>query len=112
MNSSIAWNPSLGSDCSGLYDGWWVCISVRPASVSVDLGWTTTQGTVDIPTITANYTPTSFPPIDPSFTASPTQNGVVSGCKSFYQAKAVSFFSLSFTNPLFPYLHPVMAHLV
>ncbi|KAH6847621.1 hypothetical protein B0I37DRAFT_431340 [Chaetomium sp. MPI-CAGE-AT-0009] len=87
MANLLAWNPALGADCSGLYDGWWVCISVRPAS-NIDIGWTTTAGNVEIPTITANYTPTTFSPVDASFTASPTLEGLVSGCKSFYQAKA------------------------
>lgn len=95
MASSIEWNPAIDSDCSGLYDGWWVCISVRPASAGVDLGWTTTEGTVNLPTITANYTPSSTTPIDASFTASPTQAGLVSGCKSFYQAKDVSLLQTS-----------------
>jgi len=66
-----------------------VCISVRPASQGADLGWTSTQGTASIPTITANYTPSSTSPIDSSFTPVPTQAGIVSGCKSFYQAKVV-----------------------
>ncbi|KAK4143426.1 uncharacterized protein C8A04DRAFT_37436 [Dichotomopilus funicola] len=86
LSNLLAWNPALHSDCSGLYDGWWLCISVRPSS-NIDIGWTTTEGSVDIPTITANYTPTTFPAIDPSFTASPTQPGIVSGCLSYYQAK-------------------------
>ena len=97
--SRLAWNPALGADCSGLYDGWWVCISVRPAS-NIELGWTTTAGNVDIPTITANFTPSTLPPIDASFTASPTLDGTVSGCKSFYQAKAVGLISFQVSSSL------------
>ena len=51
---------------------------------------------MEIPTITANFTPSTLPPIDASFTASPTRDGMVSGCKSFYQAKAVSITLLRF----------------
>lgn len=64
---------------------------------------------MSIPTITANYTPTSFPPIDDTFTASPTQAGLISGCKSFYQAREVclylqfrfgfTFYGISNTHP-------------
>jgi hypothetical protein len=74
-----------------LYDGWWVCISVRIAADDPGLTWiTTAAGTASIPTVTGTYTPTTITPVDASFTASPVQDGIVSGCKAFYQAKDVS----------------------
>ncbi|KAL1957768.1 hypothetical protein VTO42DRAFT_5486 [Malbranchea cinnamomea] len=81
------WNPALLDDCSGLYEGWWICVSVRVQNVTVSFGWTTTDAPADVPTLTEEYTPTTFPPINSSFTASPTQSGIVSGCQVFYQAR-------------------------
>ncbi|KAK3395012.1 hypothetical protein B0H63DRAFT_385493 [Podospora didyma] len=84
----LAWNPALGSDCAGLYDGWWVCISVKVASVDISIGYTTTDAPADVPTLTGSYTPTTYPTVNTSFTASPTQAGLVSGCKAFFQAQS------------------------
>lgn len=83
---SLSWNPTLNSDCSGLFAGWWVCIGTPPTSTE-QFAWTTTGATAVIPTFTGNYTFTTFPEVDSSFTASPTQTGIVSGCLSYYQAQ-------------------------
>jgi hypothetical protein len=62
---------SVQIDCSGLYDGWWVCIGVVVETVTVSLGWTTTDEPADVPTLTGEYTPTTFPSVDFTFTAHP-----------------------------------------
>jgi hypothetical protein len=86
---SLSWNPALDSDCSGLYDGWWVCIAIQPQSVTVTFDYTVTATSAEIPDPTA-WTPTTFPATDASFTATPTQAGIASDCKAFRQAKDVS----------------------
>ncbi len=79
-----------------------MCISVRPASDSGGLEWiTTTAGTASIPIVTGTYTPTTITPVDASFTASPVQAGIVSGCKAFFQAKDVSAAVLSSSDSYF-----------
>lgn len=89
MCHSLSWNPALDSDCSGLYDGWWVCIAIQPQSVTVTFDYTVTATSVEVPDPTA-WTPTTFPAVDTSFAATPTQAGLVSDCKAFHQAKDVS----------------------
>ncbi|KAK3897849.1 hypothetical protein C8A05DRAFT_47667 [Staphylotrichum tortipilum] len=61
---------------------------IRP-STQTALGCTTAggAGTASIPTVTGTYNPTTITPVDASFTALPVQDGIVSGCKAFYQAK-------------------------
>lgn len=83
----LAWNPAIGSDCSGLYDGWWVCVSVPAPSITIPFGWTTTLLGGPEPTLVANYTPTVFPTVDASFDPEPTQAGIIPGCLAYYQAK-------------------------
>lgn len=93
MCFSLSWNPAVDSDCSGLYDGWWVCIAIQPQSVTVTFDYTSTATSVKVPDSTA-WTPTTFPTMDPSFTAEPTQAGLVSDCKAFQQAQDVSIMLL------------------
>jgi hypothetical protein len=80
----------VDSDCSGLYDGWWVCIAVQPQSVTVSFEYAVTEGPVELPSTTV-HTPTVFPTADSNFDPSPTQPGIASNCKAFQQAKDVSF---------------------
>ncbi|EEP82317.1 predicted protein [Uncinocarpus reesii 1704] len=82
----LEWNPTLGVDCSGLFVGWWVCVMVRPRTTET-FTWITADTPADVPTLTGEYTPTPFPSVNSSFTASPTQSGIVPGCLSFYYSK-------------------------
>jgi hypothetical protein len=93
--SRLEWNPALDSDCSGLYVDWWVCIGVQPQSVTASFEYITSAPAVVVPTKTGDYTPTTFPAVDSSFTASPTQAGLATNCQAFYQAQSVSAFALS-----------------
>ncbi|KAL3472687.1 hypothetical protein BJX99DRAFT_249450 [Aspergillus californicus] len=63
------WNPSVGTDCSGLWANSYVCISV----IGHNPG--TTTATVPPPTTTAPG-------------PSPTQPGLVTTCTSFYKVQA------------------------
>jgi LysM repeat protein len=60
------WNPSVGSDCSGLYAGYYYCVAVP--------GTPTTRTSVS-PTVTSS-------PTGPS----PTQSGIISSCTKYYKA--------------------------
>lgn len=84
---SLAWNPALDQDCSGLYFDWWVCVGIQPRS-SLTLTFFPEAANVTIPSYNP-FTPTVFPTINSSFTAVPTQPGLASDCQSFYQANAV-----------------------
>jgi hypothetical protein len=97
MPHSHKWNPTLGSDCSGLYYGWWVCIGIQPQTVTARFEYTITAAPVVVPAFTGQYTPTIFPQVNSSFTATPTQSGLAQDCRAFHQAVAVS---------LPPALHP------
>jgi hypothetical protein len=66
-----SWNSALNGDCSGLWPDYYYCVG-RAASTT-----TTTTATKATTTTTAiNPTPT------------PTQSGMVAGCKSFYLVKS------------------------
>ncbi|KAF1359810.1 hypothetical protein EJ07DRAFT_82962, partial [Lizonia empirigonia] len=86
MAEFLSWNPALDSDCSGLYDGWWVCVAIQPQSVTVTFDYTVTTTPVEVPDPTA-WTPTTFPAVNASFNATPTQAGIASDCKAFHQAE-------------------------
>ncbi|CAG8979166.1 hypothetical protein HYALB_00000300 [Hymenoscyphus albidus] len=79
-----AWNPALGDDCSGLYDSWWYCIDIQAQS---SLTLSDDKSTMTIPPMFP-LTPTTFPAVNTSFTATPTQAGIAKGCQAFHQAVA------------------------
>lgn len=68
LSDLYSWNPALNGDCSGLWPDYYICVG-RGGSTG-----TTTTTTIKTTTTTtaANTTPT------------PTQTGMVSGCKGFY----------------------------
>jgi hypothetical protein len=80
------WNPSVESDCSLLYAGYWYCVSVRDTDTTTT---TTTTTTTVNPTATTTMatttkpTATSIPP-----KPSPTQAGLTEDCKEFYKVEA------------------------
>lgn len=69
-----SWNPAVGSSCSSLWLGYYVCVGVSESATTT----TTTKATT---TTTSNPTTTT------ASGPSPTQSGMVSGCTSYYQAK-------------------------
>jgi hypothetical protein len=77
MNAGIsiadlyAWNPALGGDCSGLWDGYAYCIHLSTSS-----GTTTAPGTTTTPTTTPATTTTVTPP-------GPTQAGIIATCDTY-----------------------------
>lgn len=68
----VAWNPAVGSTCSGMWANTYACVSIighNPSST------TTTTTTTAPPTTTSASGP------------SPTQSGLISTCETFYKAQ-------------------------
>lgn len=86
---SLEWNPTIKSDCSGLYVGWWVCIGIQPQTVTETFEYTITPPPLSVPPSPTKYTPTTFPPINSSFTYTPTLPDLSTDCEGFHQATAV-----------------------
>ncbi|KAH7148159.1 hypothetical protein DER46DRAFT_564771 [Fusarium sp. MPI-SDFR-AT-0072] len=63
------WNPAVKTDCSALQPDYWVCIGVKASQTSISSRTTKTSTSGGITTPT------------------PTQAGMVMGCKSFYKVK-------------------------
>ncbi|KAM7188785.1 hypothetical protein V8F33_010448 [Rhypophila sp. PSN 637] len=79
-----AWNPALGSDCSGLYLYYWICVGIQPQT-SLTVHWPT-NATLELPpyvTWTGPPVPTTFEP----FTPSPTQGALPTDCLAWYKAR-------------------------
>ncbi|PNP85446.1 hypothetical protein FNYG_01275 [Fusarium nygamai] len=67
LDDFYKWNPAVKSDCSGLQPNFYVCVGVQSKPTSVPTRSTGTSSSSGL------VTPT------------PTQTGMVKGCKSFYQ---------------------------
>ncbi|OIW22890.1 hypothetical protein CONLIGDRAFT_719454 [Coniochaeta ligniaria NRRL 30616] len=76
----FAWNPVVGSDCSGLYVMYWVCVGIQPQT-SLTLVYPTTSPTIpdEVP-----WTSTPLPSVDYNFTPSPTQGPLPTNCANYY----------------------------
>ncbi|KAF5692428.1 hypothetical protein FDENT_2950 [Fusarium denticulatum] len=70
----LAWNPAVGKDCSSLWKGYWVCISVEGYK----------------PTTTTTAKPTTTRPANGITTPSPIQDGMVKNCDKFHQIKSTT----------------------
>ncbi|EEQ31172.1 LysM domain-containing protein [Microsporum canis CBS 113480] len=88
MKEFLEWNPTIKSDCSGLYVGWWVCIGIQPQTVTETFEYTITPPPLSVPPSPTKYTPTTFPPINSSFTYTPTLPDLSTDCEGFHQATA------------------------
>lgn len=69
LTDFYSWNPAVGTDCSGLQPDVYVCIGVS-------------ESTTATPTVTTAATTTTS--TGGIVTPTPTQDGMVSGCTSFY----------------------------
>ena len=92
-NGSFAWNPQVGTDCSGLYIGYWVCVGIQiqqGITVTLSLGAPNATGTgeASFPPF-ETLTPTQTPTLDPSFEPTPYHGTPPSNCVHYYQARAV-----------------------
>ncbi|RDW72383.1 uncharacterized protein DSM5745_07555 [Aspergillus mulundensis] len=65
VDDFLTWNPAVGEDCAGLWAEYYYCVGV--------------PGTPTTPLPTPTTTPTPTGP-------SPTQDGIVENCTTFYQA--------------------------
>ncbi|KAK6072405.1 LysM domain-containing protein [Seiridium cupressi] len=84
LSDFLEWNPTIGSDCSGLYVSWWVCVGIQ-SQTSVTLTWSTSATNATVPASTA-YTSPASTSVDFAFTADPVQTGIPSSCQSYYLA--------------------------
>ena len=82
IDDLLDWNPSLLDDCSGLTMGYFVCVSIQPRN-SLTLTFNPT-GPAEIPNSTAWIPPTPYPPVDTSFTPTPTQGPLPTSCTNYY----------------------------
>ncbi|KAM5349378.1 hypothetical protein ACJ41O_005883 [Fusarium nematophilum] len=64
----LKWNPAVEKDCSGLWAGYWVCVSVEGYK----------------PTTTTAAKPTTTKPANGIKTPEPIQNGMVKNCEKFH----------------------------
>ncbi|WAO97001.1 Hypothetical protein NCS54_01469900 [Fusarium falciforme] len=70
----LKWNPAVEEDCSGLWAGYWVCVSVEGYK----------------PTTTTVAKPTTTKPANGIKTPEPIQNGMVKNCEKFHQIKSTT----------------------
>ncbi|KAI1049558.1 hypothetical protein LB505_008065 [Fusarium chuoi] len=70
----LAWNPAVGKDCSSLWKGYWVCVSVEGYK----------------PATTTTAKPTTTKPANGIATPSPIQDGMVKNCEKFHQIKSTT----------------------
>ncbi|KAK2938794.1 LysM domain [Fusarium oxysporum f. sp. vasinfectum] len=74
LSQFIAWNPAVEKDCSGLWVGYWVCVSVEGYK----------------PTTTTAAKPTTTKPANGILTPSPIQDSMVKNCEKFHQIKSTT----------------------
>ncbi|KAH8896311.1 hypothetical protein GQ53DRAFT_743558 [Thozetella sp. PMI_491] len=79
----FAWNPVVGSDCTGLYVMYWVCVGIQPQT-SLTLEYPPTTPTIpdEVP-----WTSTPLPSVDYNFTPSPTQGPLPTNCANYYYSQ-------------------------
>jgi hypothetical protein len=70
----FAWNPAVEKDCSGLWVGYWVCVSVEGYK----------------PTTTTKDTATTTLPANGIKTPSPIQNNMNKNCNKFHQVMSTT----------------------
>ncbi|KAF2790994.1 carbohydrate-binding module family 18 protein [Melanomma pulvis-pyrius CBS 109.77] len=80
LDNLYLWNPALNGDCSGLFPGYYVCISRTPVSTSITKPSTTTPKTSTLISTLKTSTITSKPPITSTKTIStaPTPTKAIS----------------------------------
>ncbi|KAF4952928.1 hypothetical protein FGADI_6361 [Fusarium gaditjirri] len=74
LSQFLAWNPAVGKDCTSLWKGYWVCVSVEGYK----------------PATTTTAKPTTTKPANGIATPSPIQDGMVKNCEKFHQIKSTT----------------------
>ncbi|KAI1056071.1 hypothetical protein LB507_001494 [Fusarium sp. FIESC RH6] len=74
LDQFVAWNPAVEKGCSGLWVGYWVCVSVE--------GYKPTTTTATAATMTK--------PANGISTPSPIQDSMVKNCEKFHQIKSTT----------------------
>ena len=70
----VKWNPAVGATCDGIWAKTWYCVGVP--------GFPTARPTITSPALSSTQSPTSTGSPKPS----PTQEGLIESCTSFYFA--------------------------
>ncbi|KAK4465898.1 LysM domain-containing protein [Cladorrhinum samala] len=83
----LQWNPALGAKCQGLEAGWYVCVGISASgtggtSATSSSVTSTSSGGAAQSTTTSSSAASSTVSAMP--TPTPTQAGMVAGCKEFY----------------------------
>ncbi|KAK1830153.1 hypothetical protein QBC39DRAFT_309685 [Podospora conica] len=82
-----AWNPAIGSDCSGLYVYHYVCVGIRPQT-SLKVDWNTASTTMSLPEyVSVTQTPLPTYDYDEPFVPTPTHGPLPTDCLNWYQAQ-------------------------
>ncbi|KAE8389383.1 hypothetical protein BDV23DRAFT_173122 [Aspergillus alliaceus] len=107
-NQFTTWNPQIGSGCSGLWLGYYVCvkiIGVAPTTTTTTTlyAWNTQIGTncgglwagyyVCVSIVGANPKPTTTTTGNGIATPTPTQTGMTGNCKKFTSITLANFYS-------------------
>ncbi|WXC44134.1 hypothetical protein QX201_003869 [Fusarium graminearum] len=80
MEAFVSWNPSVGTDCSGLETGFSYCVEVNDGLPrESDVPKTTSNPSLPIVTVKPSPTGSAKP--------SPTQDGLIDTCSDFYFAQ-------------------------
>ncbi|RBR26166.1 uncharacterized protein FIESC28_01057 [Fusarium coffeatum] len=74
LDQLVAWNPAVEKSCSGLWVGYWVCVSVEGYK----------------PTTTTAATATTTKPANGISTPSPIQGNMVKNCEKFHQIQSTT----------------------
>lgn len=75
LDDFYSWNPTVQTDCSGLVADVYVCVGVE-------------AGQTAVPAISTSSRPTTTSSSGGVATPTPTQDGMVSGCKTFYKVQS------------------------
>jgi len=76
----FAWNPAVGTDCTGLVQYTWVCVEIQP-QVIVTIEFPA-AGNITIPPY-VSYTPPPLPTVDTSFSPTPSHGPMPGNCLVF-----------------------------
>ncbi|KAK0613261.1 hypothetical protein B0T14DRAFT_438148 [Immersiella caudata] len=87
LSDFFAWNPAIGTDCSGLVQFSWVCVGIQPqVGMTIALAPTgVANGTVSLPPY-ISYTPSPLPTVNTNFSPTPSHGPMPTNCVVFEKA--------------------------
>jgi len=78
----MAWNPAVGTDCTGLFQNTWVCVEIYPQTTLV-IDVPATIGINDTIPPYVTYSPEPLPQVDPYFAPVPSHGPMPANCIAF-----------------------------